>query len=89
MDKIIGLKELRENVEVYANQVARGKSFVVVRRSKPIFRISQPLEEVDPVEDAKGYKTIIDFTKIRTGGVPAEEVLAALRNYGKATKTNK
>ncbi len=91
MDSIIGLKELREDVAKFARQVSRGRSFIVVKRSKPLFRII-PLE-VDPVEDAKGYKTLIDFTKIRKGGVPFEEVLAALkridgqnRNIPKKTK---
>jgi prevent-host-death family protein len=91
MDKIIGLKELRENVAEYAAEVAKGKSFTVVRRSKPIFRITPPIEEVDPVEDAKGYTTLIDFTKVRKGGVPVGEVLAAMDkiNRKKWTKSKK
>ena len=37
---IIGFKELRENAGKYINAIARGKSFTVVRRSKPIFNIT-------------------------------------------------
>ena len=44
MTKIIGLKDLRENTEQYISSVKKGKSFLVVRRSKPIFRVS-PVDE--------------------------------------------
>ena len=37
---IIGLKELRENIEEYIGKVEKGKSFVVVRRSHPVFKIA-------------------------------------------------
>ena len=39
MSTIIGLKELRENTEAVAERVARGESFVVVKRSKPVFQL--------------------------------------------------
>jgi prevent-host-death family protein len=39
MATIIGLKELRENAEAVAERVKRGETFVVVKRSKPIFRL--------------------------------------------------
>lgn len=51
MATIIGLKELRENTENVAARVARGESFVVVKRSKPIFELrpvgaqSAPLDQ--------------------------------------------
>ncbi|MEK6913182.1 MAG: type II toxin-antitoxin system prevent-host-death family antitoxin [Nanoarchaeota archaeon] len=68
---IVGLKELRENLDTYISQVDKGKSFIVVRRSKPVFRISSPEEE-------DRWETVIDFTKIRKGGVSVEELLAKL-----------
>lgn len=71
MVKVIGLKDLRENVDSYISQVKRGKSFIVVRRSKPVFKIAPPDEE-------ELWETVIDFTKIRKGGVPAKEVLKYL-----------
>lgn len=71
MNKIIGLKELRENVGLYANLVKSGDSFVVVKRSKPLFKIS-------PVDEEEQWETIIDFTKIKKGGVPIEDILARL-----------
>ncbi len=37
---IIGLKELREHTAEIAERVGRGESFVVVKRSKPIFQLS-------------------------------------------------
>lgn len=71
MDKIIGLKELRENVNLYVDQVKRGASFIVVKRSKPIFKIS-------PLDDETNWETAVDFTKIKKGGVPLEDLLTRL-----------
>jgi prevent-host-death family protein len=74
MPKIIGLKDLRENTESYISQVAKGKSFTVVRRSKPVFKLSPPVDEWG---DEGTWKTLVDFTKIKKGGVPIDEVIAA------------
>ena len=41
---IIGLKELRANTERYIRRVGEGDSFIVVRRSRPVFKLS-PLEK--------------------------------------------
>ena len=78
MDKIIGLKELRENVSAYAVEVSKGKSFVVVKQSKPLFKIV-------PVSDEENWETIIDFTKIKKGGVPIEDIVAVI-DYGRNNK---
>ena len=69
---IIGLKELRQNTEKVISAVGKGASFTVVRRSKPIFMLS-------PAED--DWKTVADFTKIKKGGVPLAEVIAALKRH--------
>jgi len=69
--KIIGLKELRENTENYISAVGKGKSFIVVRRSKPIFKVVP----VDEWGDEGTWETIIDFTRIRKGGVPLDELI--------------
>ena len=45
MTKVIGLKELRTNLDIYLNELSKGRSFLVVRRSKPIFKISPPDED--------------------------------------------
>lgn len=41
---IIGLKELRQNATDIAKRAEQGEVFVVVKRSKPIFKLS-PIEE--------------------------------------------
>ncbi len=76
MAKIIGLKDLRENMETYIGAVKKGKSFVVVRKSKPIFKVSPALDEWG---DEGVWETIVDFTKIKKRGVPIDEVLASLK----------
>ena len=73
MNNIVGVKELRENLSRYTDQVERGKSFTVVRRSKPLFRMV-PIDE----DDDGQWERVIDFTKIKKGGVPIDEVLARL-----------
>jgi antitoxin (DNA-binding transcriptional repressor) of toxin-antitoxin stability system len=46
---IIGLKELREQTESVAERISHGETFMVVKRSKPIFRLM-------PVTDAATAK---------------------------------
>ena len=67
---ILGLKELRENMQKYASLVEKGESFIVVKKSKPLFKISS----LD--EDEELWETVIDFTKIRKGSVLSKELLA-------------
>ena len=72
MEKIIGLKELRERVSYFASAVQRGNSFVVVRKSKPLFKMT-------PLEESGDWETVADFTEINKNGVSAKEILKALR----------
>ncbi len=69
---IVGLKELRENVDTYINAVERGRSFVVVRKSKPVFKISSA-EDSDEL-----WEQVVDFTKIKKGGISIDKFLARL-----------
>lgn len=69
---IVGLRELRENMDTYISRVDKGESFTIVRRSRPVFRLT-------PVDEEEGWETVIDFTKIEKGGVSAEKVLRAIR----------
>jgi prevent-host-death family protein len=72
MEKIIGLRDLRNNVGEYAKAVAKGESFIVVRQSKPLFKIS-PIDNKE-----ENWEEVIDFTKIKKGGVELNELLARL-----------
>ena len=71
-NSIVGLKELRENMNNYISQVGKGKSFVVVRKSKPIFKLT-PL---DTWGDEGVWEKVVDFTKIKKGGVALMDVLS-------------
>lgn len=73
--QVVGLKELRENMEEYISRVKKGASFTVARRSQPIFEISP----VGAVGDESLWETVVDFTKINPNGIPAKEVLRALK----------
>jgi len=70
MENTIGLKNLRENMVDYINRIAKGESFIVFKQSKPLFRIS-PLQ-------GEQWEEIIDFTKIKKGGVDIKEILSRL-----------
>ena len=70
MENIINLKELRLNVSKYAKKVAKGDSFIVFKRSQPLFKIS-------PVDETR-WEEVVDFTKIKKGGVDIDEVLSRL-----------
>jgi antitoxin (DNA-binding transcriptional repressor) of toxin-antitoxin stability system len=68
----VSLKELREQFPKYIDAIAKGQSFTVMKRSKPIFQIS-------PVSDEGSWQIIADFTQIAEQGVLADDILAALR----------
>ena len=76
---IIGFKELRENASKYISAVEKGRTFTVVRRSRPIFKMMP----VDEWGDEGIWETVVDFTKFRKGGVKAGEVLASLKHLEK------
>jgi len=69
---ILGLKELRENMQKYTSRVEKGESFLVVKKSKPVFKLV-------PAESEEEWETVVDFTKINKNGVDARKVLQALR----------
>ena len=66
----VTLRELRENVAKYAAKVARGESFVVIKRSKPLFKIG-------PLDEGR-WETLIDFTTLHLGGVSIDKLLSRL-----------
>ena len=70
MENIINLKSLRENMQEYAKKVKRGHSFIVFKKSKPLFKIS-PIDE-------EHWEEVIDFTRIKKGGVSLKELLQRL-----------
>ncbi|MDP3778978.1 MAG: hypothetical protein Q8R30_02980 [bacterium] len=72
MKNLIGLKKLRENTDMYIAEVQKGKSFIVVRRSKPVFKLSPPDEEMEQ------WERVIDFTTIKKGGINLKDLLSRL-----------
>jgi prevent-host-death family protein len=70
---IIGLKELRENMATYVREVDKGRSFTVVRKSRPIFKVVP----VDEWGDDGKWTTLLDFSK--QGGIEVRKLLAMMR----------
>lgn len=77
MENIIGLKELRENMGSFISQVSKGKSFVVVRRSKPIFKLAP----VDEWGDEGVWESVLDLTKGKEKGISVQELIARIRKF--------
>lgn len=73
--KVIGLKELRMNAEKYIKMVQKGASFLVIRRSKPIFK----LIPVDEWGDDGVWENVASFSDRNEGGMPIGEFLIELR----------
>lgn len=67
----ISLRQLREHFPEYIAAVNQGKSFTVLKRSKPVFQIS-------PVADEGEWETVVDFTDVAKDGVPIDDVLREL-----------
>jgi len=71
MENIIGLKDLRQKMSEYVQEVEQGQSFIVVKRSKPLFKII-------PLTEEGQWEEVIDFTKIRKGGVDIKAILSRI-----------
>ena len=71
MEHIINLKELRQHVAKYAKHVGHGHSFIVTKRSHPLFRLMPIAEE--------GLETVVDFTKFCKNGISVQELIKRLK----------
>ncbi len=58
-------------MQKYADLTKKGESFLVVKQSKPLFKISS-------VDDDNLWQEVIDFTKIKRGGVKVSELIKRL-----------
>jgi len=71
MENIIGFKDLRQKMSEYAQKVKRGQSFIVIKRSKPLFKIT-------PLTEERQWEEVVDFTKIKKGGVDIKDILSRI-----------
>ena len=73
---IIGLKDLRLNLEKYIRLIQKGHSFTVVRKSSPVFK----LEPTDEWGDEGTWETVADFSDFGPeGGILASDLLKSLK----------
>ena len=80
MSTTIPIKSFRANLANIADQVEQRKSFTVIRRSKPSFRVVQISDEV-PEEE---WETVIDFTKKgKEKGAKIQDALKVLKRINK------
>lgn len=64
------LRNLRENMQEYAAKVQKGRTFIVFKKSQPLFKIV-------PLDEGR-WEEVIDFTEIQRGGVDIEDLLKRL-----------
>jgi hypothetical protein len=78
INNIIPFKDFRLNAEKYIKALDKGMSFVVVKRSKAIFRL-EPMGE--------SWETLIDFTDGgKTKGIDAKVLLTHMKKYAKQNR---
>ena len=72
MSTTITLKQLRTDLPAVIDAVAKGKSFTVIKRSKPVFDITPPEDE----------EWGIDFRDAEhPNGIPMGEFLSIMEEY--------
>lgn len=72
---IVGLRAFREETDKYIKEIKKGKSFTVLRKNEPVFKIVP----TDVWGDEGTWESVVDFRKINKGkGVAAQKVLDAL-----------
>ena len=75
INNIIPFKDFRLNAEKYIKALEKGMSFVVVKRSKAIFRL-------EPVGEK--WETLIDFTNGgKNKGIEVGKLLNYMKKYAK------
>ncbi len=68
-NKTVSLRELREKTADLLQEIDKGQSYTVFKRSQPIFKIS-------PLNEDERWEEVVDFTKIKKGGVDIDDILS-------------
>ena len=77
MTKTISIKDFRNNISSIADKAEKGQEFIVMRHSKPAFKIT-PIQIQD--DDDGAWETIVDFTDGgKTNGVKAQDILKVMK----------
>ncbi|MEI6810788.1 MAG: type II toxin-antitoxin system prevent-host-death family antitoxin [Candidatus Nomurabacteria bacterium] len=75
MSNIIGLRNFREETDKYIKEVKKGKSFTVLKKNNPVFKIVP----ADVWGDDGIWETVISFKDVsKNGSVDSLKVLNAL-----------
>ncbi len=79
MSKIVPIKDFRKNLAHFADLAEQGVEIIVIRRSKPAFKVIPLAKDEEDVQ----WETLIDFTEEYPGGIPAEKLLKILQDFQK------
>ena len=67
---IVPFKEFRTHAVEYIDALSKGARFLVVKRSRPVFRL-EPVNEI--------WETIADFRSMKGGGISAEKLIKIIQ----------
>jgi antitoxin (DNA-binding transcriptional repressor) of toxin-antitoxin stability system len=66
----IGLKQFRQDIDGVIKKLKLGEEVIIIRKSEPLFKISSL--------NSSPWEEVIDFTKIKKGGVDINDLLTRL-----------
>jgi antitoxin (DNA-binding transcriptional repressor) of toxin-antitoxin stability system len=79
---IIKSRDLRDNMQQVADAVAKGRSFLVMKQSKPLFRITKAHKIDEWGDEILPGDVNFDFRdRKHPNGVPMDEFLRKLRDF--------
>lgn len=79
MNKNISIKNFRTNLAEIADEIEDGNTYVIIRRSKPSFKVVPITSDND-----EEWETVVDFTDGgKSNGAKIEDVLAILKKLNK------
>lgn len=87
---LVGLRELRENMDKYIAEVQKGKTFWVLRKSKAVFKMEPPVDEFGD----EGPHERLDLRDKNGNGMHIDDVIAMVKksiadNDGPKSKVSK
>lgn len=81
MRSSLSIKQFRNTLSSVADRVEKGETFIIIRHSKPAFKIIP----FDAVDDGSDWETVIDFTNSgKKKGVKIQDALKVLRRLNRS-----
>jgi prevent-host-death family protein len=73
----ISLRDFRKNAQQVIDAVEKGKTFTVIKHSRPVLKLSKP--DLDEWGEKGRWTSVGDFREIFPKGVSVDELLDAMK----------